>query len=132
MNVRRLSGRLPAHTGAVAAFQAVKDQGREDGDDTKDKKRFVEPSHHDVGICVKTVGDEKGGCQPRRRNAEADGHLLRRAGDGAGVARVGLIDVGVYEGVHARVLQRLEASIAEGLQRDDPDGRGGSDGRKTA
>jgi len=33
---------------------------------------------------------------------------------------------------HARILQRLEGSVAEGLQHDDPDRRGESDGRKTA
>ena len=39
-------------------------------------------------------------------------------------------DIGINQGIHAGVLQRHEGAVAERLQHDDPERRGGPDGRE--
>ena len=58
-------------------------------------------------------GQEERGDQRRGRNAEADGHLLHGASDGAGGAGLFFIDLGIDQRVHAGVLQRREESVAK-------------------
>ena len=73
-------------------------------------------------------GNEQCGGEPSRRYAEADGHLLHRAGDGAGVARLFFADVCISQSIHAGVLQRAEGPITKRLQHDQPNGRAEPDG----
>ena len=70
-------------------------------------------------VGVRTRNEKRCG-QASRRYAEADRHLLRRACDGTGAARVFFFDVSEYQRIHARVLQRGECSVKESLEHDSP------------
>ena len=52
--------------------------------------------------------DDRAGCQ-----AEAHRQLLERRCDGAGHARILLLDVGIRQRVHARELQRIEEALQQ-------------------
>ena len=72
-----------------------------------------------IGVCC--TREEECGGEARDGDTEADGHLLRGAGNGTCVAGFDLRGVSVGEGVHAGVLQRRERSVTECQGHDDPD-----------
>lgn len=60
-------------------------------------------------------------CSDQRaaREAETHRHLLHRAGNSAGHAGIGLLNVGICHRVHAGELQRIEEALREAEQNDE-------------
>ena len=112
---------VPAHVGAVLGAQLTEDERRDDREQAKHHERLVDARHHLQGGGPETIGHEHRGGQRGHRDAEAHRHLLDGAGDAAAHARVALVEVGVNQSVHARVLQRGDIAERHGLQRDYPD-----------
>ena len=112
---------------AVVVFQLTEDDGGKNGEPAEHHESLVHAVDHLRGVGVKPIRDEECRYQRGHCNTEADRHLLNGAGDGACHAGVDFSDVGVYERVHTRVLQRGKESEAEGLKHDEPDRRARSD-----
>ena len=80
-----MSDFLLADAAAVVALESAEDQGGEDRESAQHIQRLVDAVDHLPLVGVAGGNEERGG-QPGRRDAEADGHLLHGAGDGAGAA----------------------------------------------
>ena len=128
----RVHGSLVAEVSAVSGFKGAKDECRKHGEDTEEEECPVNAADHDAGVQAGRRGNEDGSSEPGDGDSEADGELLRRAGDGTGHAGVLVWDVGIGERVHAGVLERGEGSVTEREQHDEPDGRVSSDGGEEA
>src|SRR5271155_4056128 len=114
---------LLADISAVAAFQIAENDGGKNREGTEGEERFMDAVDHLGLVGADTIGNEKRGGQAGGSDAKTDGHLLHGAGDGTGVACLRIGDIGIYERVHAGVLQRSEGAVAEGLQDNHPNGR---------
>lgn len=123
---------LVAEVPPVSGLKGAEDECRKHGEDAEEEECPVNAVNHDAGVLAGSCGNEDGGSDAGDGDAEADGELLRRAGDGAGHAGVLVRDVGIGERVHAGVLERGEGSVAEREQHDEPDGRVSSDGGEEA
>ena len=119
-----------AHRVTVSSFQFAENDRGEQCHPAKDKERLVDAVNHLRRLGMKAVGKKERGGQRSRSDAETDGHLLHRAGDGAGAARLFLGDIGIDKRVHACVLQRREEPVEEHLHHDEPHRRAHPDGRK--
>ena len=107
-----------AHRVTVSFFQFAKNHRGEEGHPAKHEERSVDAVNELRGTGTMAIGNEECSHQRRRSDAEADGHLLHRARNGARAARLFLTDVSVNERVHARILQRRAESVAEHLDHD--------------
>ena len=125
----RVKNLMLTHVVAVSTLQTAEDNRRYDRQYPERDESLVYSLNH-LGRIGLGAGDEQRRGEPCGGYAEADRHLLHRACDGACAAGVFFRDVGVYKGIHARVLQRCECPVDESLQQDDPNGGSKTDGRK--
>src|SRR5579875_2308984 len=111
---------LPADGVAVLGSELPKNDTRDDGERPERYERVVDAAETLDLVGADLAGEEKGRRQSRRGDAEAQRQLLGGACDRAGVARLLPRDVGIVEGVHARVLLGLEYPVADRDQDDEP------------
>src|SRR5579863_1915335 len=115
---------------SITAFQFPKYEGGKNRESAEDEKGIVNAVNHFRRAGMSAVGNENRGGERGRGDAEAHGQLLERAGDGARAAGLIFFDVCVNQGVHAGVLERGEKTVAEKLEKDQPERGIRADGRK--
>ena len=105
LSATRMEDFFVTHSVTVASLQATEDQRRHNGQRSQRHERFVNAVNHFDCIGLTMNRNEERCRQSRRRDAEADRHLLHSARNGTGGARFLITGVGIDKRVHARVLQ---------------------------
>ena len=73
---------------SVIVFQFAENNGGKNGPSPQDEEHLVNSVNHFRRAGVKVVGNEERRGKGRRRHPETDRHLLHRARNGAGAARL--------------------------------------------